>query len=304
LTRSIEEYLKALRQELEGCDPALIQDALYDAEEFLQSGLDAIEATGGEDTLSLVTERYGTPEEVASAYRQIDDDPSPIRYQPPQSATPSVEPAVPTERLKRVSFFGIITEPRAYASLFYMLLSLATGILYFTWAITGLSLSISLLILIIGIPILLLFLATTRAISLVEGWLIEAMLGVRMPRRPRSFRDEGSWIDRVKMWFSDYRTWTTLLYMVIMMPLGVIYFTVAVVLLSLSLSLIAAPILQLILGHAVIYAGPWGGYWIDLWMWPFCVALGALLFLGTLHLARWIGRGHGLMAKTLLVGSL
>ena len=304
MTRSIEEYLKALRQELEGCDPALIQDALYDAEEFLQSGLDAIEATGGEDILSLVIERYGTPEEVASAYRQIDDDPSPVRYPPQKTATPPGEATSPTERLKRVSFFGIITEPRAYASLFYMLLSLATGTLYFCWAVTGLSLSISLLILIIGIPVLLLFLATRRAISLVEGWLIEAMLGVRMPRRPRSFRDEGSWLDRVKMWFSDYRSWTTLLYMVIMMPLGVIYFTVAVVLLSLSLSLVAAPILQLFLGHPVIWFGPWGGFWIELWMWPFFVAIGAILFLGTLHLARWIGRGHGLMAKTLLVGSL
>jgi len=304
LTRSIEDYLKALRQELEGCDPALIQDALYDAEEFLQSGLEAIEVTGGEDTLSLVIERYGTTEEVASAYRQIDDDPSPVRYKPQKTATPPVETSAPTERLKRVSFFGIITEPRAYASLFYMLLSLATGTLYFCWAVTGLSLSISLLILIIGIPVLLLFLATTRAISLVEGWLIEAMLGVRMPRKPRSFRDEGSWLDRVKMWFSDYRTWTTLLYMLIMMPLGVIYFTVAVVLLSLSLSLVAAPIVQLFIGDPMIWIGPWGAFWIELWMWPFFVAIGAILFLCTLHLARWIGRGHGLIAKTLLVGSL
>ena len=304
MTRSIEEYLKALLEELEGCDPALIQDALYDAEEFLQSGLDAVESTGGEHALSAVIERYGSPEEVASAYREIEGRSTASSYQPKVPAESLETPPDPTEPLKRVSFFGIITEPRAYASLFYMLLSLATGILYFTWAITGLSLSIGLLILIIGIPVLLLFLATTRAISLVEGWLIEAMLGVRMPRRPRSFRDEGSWLDRIKMWFSDYRTWTTLLYMVLMLPLGVAYFTIAVVLLSLSMSFIATPILQLFLGHPVIWAGPWGGYWIELWMWPFFFAIGALLFLGTLHLARWIGRGHGLMAKYLLVGSL
>ena len=35
--RSIDEYLKQLRQALAGEDPALIQDALYDAEEYLRA---------------------------------------------------------------------------------------------------------------------------------------------------------------------------------------------------------------------------------------------------------------------------
>ena len=35
--RSIDEYLKQLRAALEGQDPALIQDALYDAEEYLRA---------------------------------------------------------------------------------------------------------------------------------------------------------------------------------------------------------------------------------------------------------------------------
>jgi len=304
LTSSIEEYLQALRKELEGCDPALIQDALYDAEEFLQSGLDSMEAHGGEAPLTAVIEQYGAPAEVATAYRKIEGGAPGDRYQPPSDKARPGSTPVPTEPLKRISFFGILTEPRAYASLFYMLLSMATGIIYFTWAITGLSLSISLLILIIGIPILLLFLATTRAISLAEGWLIEGLLGVRMPRRPRTFRDEGAWLERIKMWFSDYRTWTTLLYMVIMMPLGIIYFTVAVTLLSLSAGFVLAPIAQVFVGQPVIWLGHWGGYWIELWMWPFLFVFGALLFIGTLHLARWVGRGHGLMAKSLLVGSL
>ena len=35
--RSIDEYLKQLRAALAGADPALIQDALYDAEEYLRA---------------------------------------------------------------------------------------------------------------------------------------------------------------------------------------------------------------------------------------------------------------------------
>ena len=41
-------------------------------------------------------------------------------------------------------------DPRTYGALFYMLLSLATGVIYFTVVTTGISLSLGLLILIIG----------------------------------------------------------------------------------------------------------------------------------------------------------
>ena len=35
--RSIDQYLRQLREELAGADPALVQDALYDAEEYLRA---------------------------------------------------------------------------------------------------------------------------------------------------------------------------------------------------------------------------------------------------------------------------
>ena len=37
MPRSIPEYLDQLRAALTGSDPALVQDALYDAEEYLRS---------------------------------------------------------------------------------------------------------------------------------------------------------------------------------------------------------------------------------------------------------------------------
>jgi uncharacterized membrane protein len=35
MIKSVDEYLQLLKKELEGCDAALIQDALSDAEEHL-----------------------------------------------------------------------------------------------------------------------------------------------------------------------------------------------------------------------------------------------------------------------------
>ena len=54
---------------------------------------------------------------------------------------------------------------------------------YFTWAVVGASLSVSLLILIIGVPLLVLFLGSIRALAFIEGRMVEVLLGVRMPRR-------------------------------------------------------------------------------------------------------------------------
>ena len=67
--RSIDEYLKQLRAALAGEDPALIQDALYDAEEYLRAELAAHPDKSESDMLELIASTYGAPEEVAAAYR-------------------------------------------------------------------------------------------------------------------------------------------------------------------------------------------------------------------------------------------
>lgn len=67
--RSIEQYLAALRAALAGEDPALVQDALYDAEEYLRAEVAANPGRNEADTLELIASTYGAPEEVAEAYR-------------------------------------------------------------------------------------------------------------------------------------------------------------------------------------------------------------------------------------------
>ena len=39
------------------------------------------------------------------------------------------------------------------------------------------------------------------------------------------------------------------------------------------------------------------------WTWPLSILLGVLLVFATLHLARFIGRMHGKLAKAMLVSS-
>jgi uncharacterized membrane protein len=296
--RSVDEYLRQLRRELAGEDPALIQDALYDAEEYLRAEIAAHPDKSEADVLELIASTYGAPQEVANAYRDTETRVK-AAFRTPQGKTASGAPAASTG-----SFFGVFLDPRAYTSLFFMILSLATGIIYFTVVVTGLSLSFGTAILIIGVPIFLLFMGLTRVLSLTEGRLIEAMTGERMPRRPvHPGPAEGFW-QRVGNMLKDPRTWSTLAYLLLMMPLGIFYFTIATVGLSLSLSLIFAPILSLLERWHVPFAEgmsiqpEWLG---SVWALPFLVLIGALLLTLLMHLARGIGRLHAGFAKAFLV---
>src|SRR5256714_2626574 len=218
--RSIDEYLKQLRQALAGQDPALIQDALYDAEEYLRAEVAAHPDKSESDVLELIASTYGAPGEVAAAYR---DTEAKVKA---ALKTPAPRAAANASGLAR--FFGVYQDPRAYTSLFYMLLTLATGIAYFTFLVTGLSLSARLAVLIIGVPFFLAFLGIARVLALGEGKLLEAMTGERMPRRPVHPGPPAGWGTRIGRLLAEGRTRAALLCLSIMPPLANIYFTVAV----------------------------------------------------------------------------
>lgn len=301
LPTNISDYLEHLRRSLAGADSALVQDALYDAEEYLRSEMAENPNKSEAEVIAQVASSYGAPDEVADIYRDTE-----MKVQTALRAPPPRQ-----HRSLFGKFFGVIAEPRTYAALFYMLLSMATGIFYFTWVVTGISLSAGLAVLIIGIPFVILFFGSIRMFSLLEGRIVEVMLGERMPRRPLYSSRGKPWMTRIGEMFSDPRTWTTLLYMVLMLPLGIIYFTLVVTLLSLSLSFITAP-LMVLTGYAAVNQNYDG--WVVLGMdngvfgtslgylgLPLVFVAGFLLLFLTLHLARGIGYLHGQFAKHLLV---
>ena len=290
---TIAQYLEQLQGELKDADPALVQDALYDAEEYLRSELAEHPDEAEAARLARGATTYGAPSDVAEIYRTTEVQVSQALRTPPP----------PPRRGALGRFFGVAVDPRAWTALFYMLLSLATGIVYFTVVVTGLSLSAGLAILIIGIPVAILFVGIVRALAMVEGRLVEAMLGERMPRRPLYAERGKPWLARIGMMFTDPRTWSTMLYQVLMLPLGIAYFTAVVTLMTTAIALVGAGLAAIawLMGLPVHWAlddavvtGPW-------FLLPLVVLAGVLLFVGTLHLARGVGIVHAALAKQLLV---
>lgn len=291
LPSTIPQYLEQLRAALRGSDPALLQDALYDAEEYLRAELAENPGRDEADVIAEVASSYGAPEEVADIYRDTEVRVDRALRPPPERPRTSIAGR----------FFGVIAEPRTYAALFYMLLSLATGIFYFTWVVTGASMSAGFAVLIIGVPFVILFLGSVRVLSLVEGRIVEAMLGERMPRRPLYSTRDLPLLLRIKRMFTDPRTWSTLLYFLLMLPLGIVYFTVAVTGLTVSLALIAAPFFEMFASTGWLVIDGVEIETIGPAMWPLIWTGGVLLLFLTLHLARWVGMMHGRIAKHLLV---
>jgi hypothetical protein len=292
LDRTIESYLAELRAALSGADPALVQDALYDAEEYLR---DAVAEAGGDPAAALeaAVEAYGAPEEVADSYRDAELTVAAALRAPRPAATRSGNPFA--------RFFGVVADPQAWGAFFYSLLALATGVIYFTIVVTGISVTLGTLILIIGIPMALLTLAVVRAVSFAEGRMVEGLLGVRMPRRPRIVGAQGDLWTRIKAWLTDWRTWTTMLYMVLQLPLGIIYFTLTVTGFAVSTALVAAPFVQMAFDTPI--ARTYGYvYYIEPWGMPLVIAIGLLGYVVTLWAVKGIGLLHGQYAKALLVG--
>ena len=295
MIRSVDEYLRQLKKELAGSDPAVIQDAVSDAEEHLRIALAQARKANPNiseaDAIQPITDKYGSAEEVAEAYRQMEQ-----RVPPGLGRPTSLVRRSPIAR-----FFGVFADPKAWGALLYMLLALGTGIIYFTWVITGLSVSLGLLVLIVGLPLLILFLLSVRVIGFVEGRLVEALLGVRMPHRQRFSDKNIGWWQKIKNLFRERNTWTAMAYSILQLPLGVLYFTVFVTLIATSLYFITMPITVLAFHEPAYFIVGDTEYRAATWEIPFFVLGGVLLITSTMHLAKLVGRGHGAMAKFMLV---
>lgn len=303
---SVEQYLGALKAALAGAPPGMIADALADCEEHLRGAIAANPDRSEADVFAEMVKSYGSPEEVAAAYRALDVAPTGPFQRVPEPGQPGAANAP-----RGWTLWNVVSDPRTYGALVYMLLSLVTGVFYFVWATVGTSLSLGLAVLIIGIPFFLIFMGSVRLLAHVEGRIVELLLGVRMPRRlPATASYEHlSWPQatarRIGAAMGDFRTWSSLFYMFLKLPLGILYFVMAVLGLALSGGLVFGGIFSIFdpNAHPMVDGAP---AWLESFahtplMGVLAALLGVVVFFLALHLARIIGWLHGRIAEHLLV---
>jgi signal transduction histidine kinase len=123
----------------------------------------------------------------------------------------------------------------------HLLLDLAVGIALFTWVVTMLSTSAGLLITLVGLPLLALTIVSGRWIARAEIARVRAFLGTELPQWPAPSAVGSIW-QRVIRRFSDVPGWKGLLYGAVMLPWGIVSFTVVVTLWTVAWSLAVFPL--------------------------------------------------------------
>jgi signal transduction histidine kinase len=132
-------------------------------------------------------------------------------------------------------------EARTWKATLQAVLDLPFGIAWFTVIVTGLSVGFGTLITLIGIPVLLLLLLSSRVLSAVERARGRLLLDVDVPSPFRSLSVPGGWWPTIKTLVSDGAAWKALAFGLVLFPVGIAWFVVAVTVWSVALAGITYP---------------------------------------------------------------
>jgi len=132
-------------------------------------------------------------------------------------------------------------------SFVFLMLSLPLGIFYFVFTVTGIALGTGMLVIWVGLPILFITLLCVRGMAEIERRLVSSLLRMPQPYQMPAQRESGrGFLRRFGNLLRDPYTWTSMLYMLLKLPIGIISFTLALTLPILSLALTLLPLTYLI----------------------------------------------------------
>jgi signal transduction histidine kinase len=138
----------------------------------------------------------------------------------------------------------VLAEPlrlRTWTATVYLLASMWVGLAWFVILVTGLSLGAGLLIVWVGVLVLALTLLAWRGGAWLERRWVKAMLGVAVPAPYRPLPAGSLW-RRARVLAGDPATWKDLAYLVLLFPLGLVWFVVTTTLWTFALGLLTAPL--------------------------------------------------------------
>jgi len=192
--------------------------------------------------------------------------------------------------------------PRLGGALPFLLLSLPLEILGFVFVVTTASVGAPTALVWVGIPVLMLLLAGARGLADLERARVRAMPSTTVPRPYQPLPGgplRSRWLARAR----DAQTWRDAAYLIILLPVGIVEFTLVVVFWSVSLGLTALPAYYRFLPEG-LYAFPSHELrWVVVDSVPTALpwtALGVLLACASVPLTQGLAVGHAWLARALL----
>jgi signal transduction histidine kinase len=182
-----------------------------------------------------------------------------------------------------------LTEPfrlRTWKETAYALLALPLGVAWFTIFLTLGTTSLSLIVFVVGLPLLALTLWLARVAARAQREVAGTLLGASIPARPAvPVPPDRPWWRRMLEPVLDLSTWRAFAYLIVFsFPVGLALFIAAVVLWSVALSFVTAPLWYFFVPTENRGDVLWGGDGNGLdagWEWLVTVGGGLLVFFVT-----------------------
>jgi hypothetical protein len=144
------------------------------------------------------------------------------------------------EMLKK--FFGVAVNGQTYLNGIYLLLAFPLGLFYFIFLVTGLAMSIPLVIIWVGLLLLLIVFAAWYGMAAFERMLAIWLLREEIPPMVREDLSQKTLWQKFTATVQNPVTWKGLVFLLAKFPLGILSFVLQVTLVSVSISLLAAPL--------------------------------------------------------------
>ena len=149
--------------------------------------------------------------------------------------------------------FGVLAWRQSYLNIVYLILGFPLGLAYFVFYVTGGALGIGLLIVTVGAAILLLLILAAQWLGVFERLLAVHLLGVPIAPGHTAWNEGESLGRYLKAVLRDRTTWTGLVYLLMKFPLGLASWIVTIMALSVTLGMIAAPLVDAFGGEIILW---------------------------------------------------
>src|SRR5262245_2187493 len=190
-------------------------------------------------------------------------------------------------------------ELRTWGETVHLLANLPIGVVTFTLVVTGFSLGLGLLITLLGIPVLALTVVVSRGIGALERGRARALLGaaVPIPYRPDP---AGRWWNVLLARLRDPATWLSVVYDLVLLPVGIFTSVVVVTCWSAALAATLLPLYHWALPEMQTWmVGSW--HVVDA---PGEVAVFTLVGVLLLLITPWIVRAVAAANRMIVAGLL
>ena len=129
----------------------------------------------------------------------------------------------------------------------FLLLSFPLGLFYFLLTVIGLAVGVSTLVIWIGLPVLFVTFMIIRGMAEIERRMATSLSHVSFPAQIQRYgAPQQGFLRRFGSILRDPLTWTETIYMILKFPLGIISFTLALVLPIVTIAVTALPVVYLV----------------------------------------------------------